>query len=61
MLGFSAEAVDDRFTVDTTELESARWMTRAELLNSPEDSTFKLPRRDSISWRLIEDWMRLRF
>jgi NAD+ diphosphatase len=61
MLGFSAEAIDDQFTVDTTELESARWMTRAELLNSPEDSTFRLPRRDSISWQLIEDWMRLRF
>jgi hypothetical protein len=26
-----------------------------------EDSTFKLPRGDSISWCLIEDWMRLRF
>ena len=61
MLGFSAEATSDDFKVDEKELESARWMTRAELLNSPEDSTFKLPRRDSISWRLIEDWLRLRF
>jgi NAD+ diphosphatase len=61
MLGFSAEARDENFTVDTNEIESARWMTRAQLLESPEDSTFKLPRRDSISRSLIEDWLRLRF
>jgi NAD+ diphosphatase len=60
MLGFSAEATSDRFTVDQNELESARWMTRQELLNSPEDATFKLPRKDSISRRLIEDWLRLK-
>ena len=61
MLGFSAEATGDQFTVDESELESARWMTRSELLNSPEDATFKLPRKDSISRRLIEDWLRLKF
>jgi NAD+ diphosphatase len=61
MLGFSAEATSDQFTVDQDELESARWMTRAELLDSPEDATFKLPRTDSISRRLIEDWLRLKF
>jgi len=61
MVGFSAEARDENFQVDNNELESARWMTRTELLNSPEDSTFKLPRKDSISRQLIEDWLRLRF
>jgi NAD+ diphosphatase len=61
MLGFSAEATSDQFKVDEDELESARWMTRAELLDSPEDATFKLPRKDSISRRLIEDWLRLKF
>ena len=60
MLGFSAEATNDQFRVDENELESARWMTRPELLNSPEDATFKLPRKDSISRRLIEDWLRLK-
>jgi NAD+ diphosphatase len=29
------------------------------LLNSPEDETFRLPRADSISRRLIEDWVKL--
>jgi NAD+ diphosphatase len=61
MLGFSAEATSADFKVDENELESARWMTRPELLNSPEDATFKLPRKDSISRRLIEDWLRLKF
>ena len=61
MLGFSAEATSADFKVDQDELESARWMTRTELLNSPEDETFKLPRKDSISRRLIEDWLRLKF
>ncbi|GAB2178138.1 NAD(+) diphosphatase [Dongia sp. agr-C8] len=61
MLGFSAEATSDQFRVDQDELESARWMTRQELLDSPEDETFKLPRKDSISRRLIEDWLRLKF
>ena len=61
MLAFSAEATGEDFTVDEAELESARWMTRQELLNSPEDATFKLPRKDSVSRRLIEDWLRLKF
>jgi NAD+ diphosphatase len=60
MLGFSAEATSPDFRVDQDELESARWMTRQELLDSPEDATFKLPRKDSISRRLIEDWLRLK-
>jgi NAD+ diphosphatase len=60
MLGFSAEATSLDFKVDEDELESARWMTRQELLDSPEDATFKLPRKDSISRRLIEDWLRLK-
>jgi NAD+ diphosphatase len=46
--------------VDEEELESAQWMTRQDLLNSPENEIFKLPRKDSISRRLIEDWLRLK-
>jgi NAD+ diphosphatase len=57
MLGFWAEAVDDRLRVDPHELESARWVSRAEMLASPEDESFRLPRRDSIARRLIEDWL----
>ena len=34
----------------------ARWFTREELLASPEDETFRLPRR-SIARRLVDDWI----
>jgi NAD+ diphosphatase len=59
MLGFTAEADSEAFDLRDGEIESARWMTRIELLNSPEDETFRLPRADSISRRLIEDWVKL--
>jgi NAD+ diphosphatase len=58
MLGFTARALHDRLSVDVTELESALWFTRAELLASPENETFRLPRRDSIARRLVEDWLK---
>lgn len=56
MLGFTcvADSVEPR--VNTDELESARWFTREEIRNCPENDTFRLPRRVSISRRLIEDW-----
>jgi NAD+ diphosphatase len=56
MLGFTARATSDRLTVDTDELAEARWVSRDEVLNSPEDAQFALPRRDSIAYRLIRDW-----
>lgn len=59
MLGFTAEADSEAFDLRDGEIESARWMTRMEMLNSPEDETFRLPRADSISRRLIEDWVKL--
>ena len=57
MLGFSARAVTREIEVDERELESARWYSREEMLNSPEDETFRLPRKDSIARRLVEDWL----
>jgi len=57
MLGFSARALGTDLTVDTNELQDARWVSRHEIANSPEDDTFALPRRDSIAYRLIQDWM----
>jgi len=58
MLGFTARALDDRLAIDGEELETARWFTRAELLASPENETFRLPRRDSIARRLVDNWLR---
>ncbi len=57
MLGFSARARTTTLNVNRDELEDARWYDKSFLLASPEDENFYLPRRDSISWRLIEDWM----
>ena len=55
--GFTAIAEGDQFRVDEHELEMARWFTREELLASPEDESFRLPRRDSIARRLVDDWI----
>ncbi|MGF1594352.1 MAG: NAD(+) diphosphatase [Kiloniellaceae bacterium] len=57
MLGFRARADHAAPRLGPDELESARWFSRAELRSSPEDERFKLPRRDSIARRLIEDWL----
>lgn len=57
MLGFSARALTTAIKLDERELESARWYTREEMINSPENESFRLPRRDSIARLLIEDWL----
>ncbi len=59
MVGFTARATTFDLTVDPNELEHAAWYTRDELRASPEDTTFRLPRRDSIARRLVDDWVRL--
>jgi NAD+ diphosphatase len=58
MLGFTARAVTTELHVDLDELETARWFDRAFILAHPEDDEFRLPRRDSIARRLIEDWLK---
>ena len=57
MVGFYARAASKTLTVNTDELETADWFSREQLRNSPEDETFRLPRRDSIARRLIDDWL----
>ena len=57
MLGFTARACATALHVATDELADARWFTREELQNCPEDERFRLPRRVSIARRLIEDWL----
>jgi NAD+ diphosphatase len=57
MLGFYGRAKSAELAINTDELESGRWYHRDELLASPEDESFRLPRRDSISYRLIRDWL----
>ena len=58
MLGFTARAVTTELQVDPEELEVADWFDRGFILGHAEDDTFRLPRRDSIARRLIEDWLK---
>jgi len=55
MLGFYARAATTELHIDHAEIEDARWMSRAELRDPPEG--FRLPNAQSISRRLVEDWL----
>ncbi len=60
MLGFFAEAINDRMTIDYDEIEDAHWFSINELksLQHPSISGgFKLPRVDSIARRLVDTWI----
>ncbi len=57
MLGFYAEATSSVITVDYGELADARWFERDWILSHADDDSFRLPRRDSIARRLLEDWL----
>ncbi|MDR3567909.1 MAG: NAD(+) diphosphatase [Syntrophobacteraceae bacterium] len=58
MLGFTADAKDERITLGDSELEDARWFGRSELLEAVEKGEVKLPPPVSISYRLIEEWLK---
>jgi NAD+ diphosphatase len=57
MLGFTAEALGPELRIDKSEIDQASWYSRDELRASPEDERFRLPRRDSIARRLVDDWI----
>lgn len=57
MVGFTARATSDRLNVNTDELETARWFTRKELLDLDGSSPLRLSSKDSISRRLLEEWL----
>ncbi|MFZ5791557.1 MAG: NAD(+) diphosphatase [Pseudomonadota bacterium] len=57
MLGFTARARTSEIRISPDEIAEAGWYTRAQLLASPENERFRLPRRDSIARRLVEDWI----
>jgi NAD+ diphosphatase len=61
MLGFHAEATSFDINIDDEELSDCRWFTRDDLRGMKEwldakDDEFRLPRRDSISRWLIQQW-----
>ena len=57
MVGFTARATTTRIVFGDDELEDAAWYSRADLRASPEDESFRLPRRDSIARRLVDEWL----
>jgi NAD+ diphosphatase len=57
MVGFHARAPYRPLTVDPVELSRARWFHRKEVLESPEDESFRIPRADSIAHELIRAWL----
>ncbi|MGH7115124.1 MAG: NAD(+) diphosphatase [Stellaceae bacterium] len=57
MLGFHAHALTSEIAIDFGELEDARWVERGWLLAHRDDDNFRLPRRDSIARRLVDDWL----
>ena len=58
MLGFYAHARTRDIRLDGHELEAAHWFARDFILNHPDDDQFRLPRKDSIALRLIEEWLK---
>ena len=59
MVGFLAEGLSEDIVLDETEVQDARWFSRADLVRH-EAIGISLPRRDSIARRMIEDWMAAR-
>ena len=60
MLGCHARALDDELTIDLTELDDARWFTRAEVksaLAGDADAPFLPPPRFAIARTLLEHWL----
>lgn len=56
MVGFLARATSTRFTLDSREIESARWFDRAELTEAVESGAVLLPSKTSIAHRMIQAW-----
>ena len=60
MIGCHAEAQSDALTIDTTELDDARWFTRDEVaaaLGGLPEATFQPPPRAAIARTLLERWL----
>ena len=55
MVGFRAEAVSSKLTIKTQEIETADWYTRKQIQKFDGIKKY-LPRKLSISRRLIEEW-----
>jgi NAD+ diphosphatase len=57
MVGFTARAASPQITVDGDEMEEARWFSRDEFRAGLAAGTLRLGPPDSISYRLITEWL----
>ncbi|GAC1585615.1 MAG: hypothetical protein NVS3B5_20020 [Sphingomicrobium sp.] len=60
MLGFTADAQSELLTIDTAELEDARWFSRdqvAAALEGKPDAPFQPPPTTAIARTLLERWL----
>lgn len=58
MLGFHAEAIEQKLNIDYSEIENAKWFSKDFLKSSPENQEFKMPGKISIARRLIQEWLK---
>ncbi len=62
MIGCRALAIDDKLTIDFTELDDARWFTREQVeaaVCGAGDAPFLAPPRWAIARTLLDDWLAL--
>jgi NAD+ diphosphatase len=60
MIGCRARALDDRLTIDFTELDDARWFTREEVaaaVAGDANAPFLTPPPWAIARTLLDDWL----
>ncbi|HKT41392.1 MAG TPA: NAD(+) diphosphatase [Rhodanobacteraceae bacterium] len=60
MLGFTATAAGRTINMADGELEDARWFTAQEIVDGLRDGSLRVSTPLSISYRLIEHWLRSR-
>ena len=61
MLACHAVALARDITIDTAELEDARWFTRAEVtaaMAGEPDAAFQAPPRHAVAWHLLDRWLK---
>ncbi len=59
MVGFTCVADTWNLTIDTQELNSARWFSRADLTRAEADATCLLPRPNTIAHHVLKQWWHL--
>ena len=61
MLACHAVALARDITIDTAELEDARWFTRAEVtaaMSGDPDAPFVAPPPHAVAWHLLDRWLK---